>query len=132
MAATATDTVASGLVRSGAEAVEDSHVSPHARNKIVLKLSRIGEERCKSFIEDFNLCCKGRSFGQIFCKGKYNASQECIHRYMNEANFELVARRWISAGRPRKPDWGELLAGVQEEGDRLGRGAAERAGAAKS
>lgn len=41
---------------------------------------------------------------------------------MNEANFELVSRRWINLGRPRKPDWDVLLAGVQEEGDNLGRG----------
>lgn len=62
------------------ESTNDAQVSPHARNKIVLKLARIGEERCKSLIEDFNQCCKGRNFGQIFCKGKYNISQECMHR----------------------------------------------------
>ncbi len=59
---------------------EDYHVSPHARNKIVYKLMHIGESKCKHLIEEFNLCCKGKALSMVFCKGKYNASQACMHR----------------------------------------------------
>ncbi|GLI64017.1 hypothetical protein VaNZ11_007178 [Volvox africanus] len=130
--ATTADVAPQRVIAESPVTGDDTHVSPHARNKIILRLARIGEERCKDLIEEFNACCKGRNFGQIFCKGKYNASQECMHRYMNEANFELVSRRWISLGRPRKPDWNVLLAGVQEEGDSLSRMAVTDAAGAKS
>ncbi|KAG2501199.1 hypothetical protein HYH03_001013 [Edaphochlamys debaryana] len=98
----------------------EHQISPHARSKITLRLAKIAEQKCQEHIEAFNLCCKGRSITQIFCKPKYDASQECVHRYMNEANLHLVAQRWIDLGRPTKPDWGQLLAGVAEAGDRQG------------
>ncbi|KAG2448838.1 hypothetical protein HYH02_006189 [Chlamydomonas schloesseri] len=109
---------------------DKTYVSPHARNKIVLKLSKIGEAKCQPLIEAFNQCCRGKNFAQLMCKGKYNASQECMHRYMNDENAELVAKRWVELGRPHKPDWSVLLAGIEEEGDRKGAQAAAKASAA--
>ncbi len=33
-------------------------------------------------------------------------------RSLSDANVNLVARRWIEAGKPAKPDWDELLQGI--------------------
>jgi hypothetical protein len=41
-------------------------------------------------------------------------------RSLNDDNLELVARRWVDLGRPTKPDWSVLLAGIVEAGDRAG------------
>lgn len=49
---------------------------------------------------------------------------------MNDDYVQLVERRWIDQGRPRKPNWDVLLAGLEEEGDRKGREAAAAAAAA--
>ena len=54
---------------------------PHHLAEIIYKLSFAGQQRCKDLVDDFNNCCKGRSVTMVFmCKGKYNASQDCIHK----------------------------------------------------
>ncbi|PNH08153.1 hypothetical protein TSOC_005319 [Tetrabaena socialis] len=59
---------------------EASYVSPHARNKITYKLMHMGEGRCNTLIDDYNMCIKGKTLGQLLCKGQYQASQDCMHR----------------------------------------------------
>lgn len=31
---------------------------------------------------------------------------------LNDRNLEIVKRKWVDAGRPQKPDWDQLLAGL--------------------
>lgn len=85
-------------------------VSRHASNKITYKITLIAEEACRQSIGEFNECAKGRNFSMVWaCKAKYQASQDCIHQYLNDNNVNLVIKRWKEAGRPTKPDWDKLL-----------------------
>lgn len=115
-----------------AENAVQGKTSPHARNKILYKLMNLGESKCKDLIADYNQCCKGRAASMVFaCRGKYTASQDCMHHYMNDDNVHLVERRWIEQGRPRKPNWDVLMTGIEEDGDRKFQAATAAATAAK-
>lgn len=58
-----------------------SALPAHRHAEITYKLTLIATEKCKSLIDDFNQCAKGRSFTMVWaCKAKYNESQDCIHK----------------------------------------------------
>ncbi|GAX78269.1 hypothetical protein CEUSTIGMA_g5711.t1 [Chlamydomonas eustigma] len=91
-------------------------ISRQASNKITYKITLIAEQKCQDLIAAYNNCAKGRGVSMIWaCKGKYNESQDCVHKYLNENNVALVTRRWVDAGKPSKPDWDEILKGIAEE-----------------
>ncbi|MEW5312583.1 MAG: hypothetical protein WDW38_004207 [Sanguina aurantia] len=108
--------VAVGAIASSLDEEDDNGiVSRHASNKITYKLSQLAEERCHGLIESFNLCAKGRSFSMVWaCKSKYTASNECVHKYVCAENIDVVCKRWVDLGRPRKPDWSVLLEGMDD------------------
>mmetsp|Transcript_12273 Transcript_12273/g.29973 ORF Transcript_12273/g.29973 Transcript_12273/m.29973 type:complete len:111 (+) Transcript_12273:75-407(+) len=92
---------------------EEGWVSRQAENKIAGKLGLLAEKHCKSLIEAYNMCAKGRSFSMMWaCRKRYADSQDCVHLYVNDSNLTEVKTRWIAADRPRKPDWNVLLAGM--------------------
>ncbi|KAF5841325.1 hypothetical protein DUNSADRAFT_13401 [Dunaliella salina] len=89
------------------------HVSRQAENKIAFRLMALAEKHCQDLIEAYNRCASGRSVSMIWaCKPDYNASQDCLHNYLNEENLNTVKRRWKEMGQPRMPDWSVLLAGM--------------------
>lgn len=103
----------SKVTHDEASTSESLKVSRHASNKITYKITAIAEQECKQSIEEFNQCAKGRNFSMVWaCKSKYQASQDCVHQYLNDANVSLVIKRWIDEGRPTRPDWDKLLSGI--------------------
>mmetsp|Transcript_2192 Transcript_2192/g.3305 ORF Transcript_2192/g.3305 Transcript_2192/m.3305 type:complete len:105 (-) Transcript_2192:479-793(-) len=95
---------------------KDREVSPHAHNKIIYRVMQLGERNCGEYIKEFNECCRGKSLAMLMCKSKYEASQKCIHHFLNDDNVALVEKRWVEAGRPRKVNWEQLLDGIEEKG----------------
>lgn len=51
------------------------------------------------------------------CRAAYAASQDCVREYVNQPNIDEMKRRWVAMGRPRWPDWAELLRGLVPEED---------------
>lgn len=94
----------------------DYTVSKAANNKITYKLGMLAADNCKELVEAYNDCAAGKTFSVAWtCRDAYNKSQDCIHKYLNLENVNLVKRRWVDAGRPMRPDWGTLFAGIVDK-----------------
>lgn len=78
----------------------------------------VAEKRCAPLIETYNACAKGRTLSMLWaCRAAYAASQDCVREYVNQPNIDEMKRRWVGMGRPRWPDWAELLRGLVPDED---------------
>lgn len=51
------------------------------------------------------------------CRAAYAASQDCVREYVNAPNIDAMKARWVGMGRPRWPDWRELMRGLVPDED---------------
>ncbi len=78
----------------------------------------MAEKRCAPLIDAYNACAKGRTVSMLWaCRAAYEASQDCVREYVNQPNIDEMKRRWVAGGRPRWPDWRELLRGLVPDED---------------
>jgi hypothetical protein len=86
--------------------------------ELAYRLGVVAEKRCASLIEAYNACAKGRTVSMLWaCRAAYAASQDCVREYVNQPNIDEMKRRWVAMGRPRWPDWAELLRGLVPDED---------------
>eukprot|EP00879_Flechtneria_rotunda_P011631 GHRR01012149.1.p2 GENE.GHRR01012149.1~~GHRR01012149.1.p2 ORF type:complete len:120 (+),score=41.28 GHRR01012149.1:471-830(+) len=88
-------------------------ISSAAEDKLSFKLGLAAGVKCADLIAAYNACVGGRTVSVAWaCRNAYRASQECIREYVNQDNLEVMKQRWIAAGKPRYPDWNQLMDGI--------------------
>lgn len=86
--------------------------------ELAYRLGVVAEKRCAPLIDAYNACAKGRTVSMLWaCRAAYEASQDCVRQYVNQPNIDEMKRRWVASGRPRWPDWRELLRGLVPDED---------------
>lgn len=88
------------------------------KKELAYRLGVVAEKRCAPLIEAYNACARGRTVSMLWaCRAAYAASQDCVREYVNKPNIEEMRRRWVAMGRPRWPEWADLLRGLVPDED---------------
>ena len=102
-------------------ATRTSHPSlnqPTNKTELAYRLGVVAEKRCAPLIDAYNACAKDRTVSMLWaCRAAYAASQDCVREYVNAPNIDEMRRRWVGMGRPRWPDWADLMRGLVPDED---------------
>jgi hypothetical protein len=80
---------------------------------LLFRLKKHAMDICAAPAAAFASCAAGRTLSTTWaCRAELAALSACLAPHTGPEAVAELRRRWLAAGRPADPDWGELLKGL--------------------